>query len=62
MSEAHVPLSSAAFGKAEQQALIAAVAEVCADPRPNVPYQEVRVEMLADLEILERQIASSMAA
>ena len=62
MSEAHVPLSPAALEQAEQQMLIAMDAEARADPRPDIPHEEMRAEMLADLEVLERQIAASLAA
>jgi chorismate mutase len=58
---AHVPLSDEALGEAERQALIAAVAEARADPRPSIPHEEVRAEILAEIEELERQIAASSA-
>ncbi len=57
---AHVPLSDEALDEAERQALIAAVAEARADPRPPIPHEEVRAEMLADIEALERQLATSL--
>ena len=57
MSQAHVPLSPAALEEAERQALIAAVAEARADPRPDIPHEEVRAEILAEIETLERQLA-----
>jgi len=60
--EAHVPLSAEALDEAERQALIAAVAEARADPRPDIPHEEVRAEILADIEALERQLAVSPAA
>ena len=60
--EAHVPLSAEALDEAERRALIAAVTEALADPRPDIPHEEVRTEVLADLEALERQIAASLAA
>lgn len=60
--EAHVPLSAEALDEAERRALIAAVAEARADPRPDVPHEEVRAEILADIEALERQLAVSPAA
>ncbi len=58
---AHVPLSDEALDEAERQALIAAVAEARADPRPPIPHEEVRAEILAEIEELERQIAASSA-
>ena len=62
MSEAHVPLSPAALDEAECQELIAAVAEARADPRPPIPHEEVRAEILAEIEELERQLATPPAA
>ncbi len=63
MSEAaHIPLSAEALDEAERQALIAAVAEARADPWPPIPHEEVRAEMLADIEALERRLAASLAA
>lgn len=61
LHEAPSPLSAIALDEAERRTLIAAVAKALADPRPDVPHEEVRAEMLADLEILERQIAASLA-
>ncbi len=60
--EAHAPLSAEALDEAERQALTAAVAEARADPRPDIPHEEVRAEILADIEALERQLATSPAA
>ena len=60
--EAHVPLSAEALDEAERRALVAAVAEARADPRPDIPHEEVRAEILADIEALERQLATSPAA
>ncbi len=60
--EAHAPLSAEALDEAERQALIAAVAEARADPRPDISHEEVRAEILADIEALERQLATSPAA
>lgn len=54
-------LSASSLGKAERLVLIAAVAEALADPRPDIPHQEVRAEILADIEVLERQIVASLA-
>ena len=62
MSKAHASLSPAALEETERQALFAAVAEARADPRPDVLHEEVRAEMLADLENLERHIAASPVA
>ena len=59
---AHVPLSDATLDEAECRALAAAVAEALADPRPDIPHEEVRAEILAEIEELERQIAASLAA
>lgn len=55
MSEAHVPLSAEALDEAERRALAAAVAEALADPRPDVPHEEVRAEILRELEELCRR-------
>ena len=52
MSEAHAPLSAEALDEAERRALVAAVAEALADPRPDVAHEEVRAEMLRDLATL----------
>jgi predicted DNA-binding transcriptional regulator len=60
--DAHIPLSDEALDEAERRALIAAVAEALADPRPDIPHEEVRAEIMADIEALERQIAASLAA
>jgi chorismate mutase len=63
MSEAaHTPLSAADLDEAERWALIAAVAEARADPRPPIPHEEVRAEILAEIEELERQLAAPPAA
>ena len=55
------PLSAAILEKVERRALIAAVSEALADPRPDIPHQEVRAEILADIEVLERQVVASLA-
>ena len=55
------PLSAAILEKVERRALIAAVSEALADPRPDISHQEVRAEILADIEVLERQIVASLA-
>jgi len=57
-----LPLSAEALDEAERQALIAAVAEARADPRPPIPHEQVRAEMLAEIEELERQLAAPPAA
>ena len=59
---AHIPLSDEDLDEAERQALIAAVAEARADPRPPIPHEEVRAEIMAEIEELERQIAASLKA
>lgn len=59
LHDAHTPLSAKALDEAERRALIAAVAEARADPRLDIPHEEVRAEILADIEALERQIAAS---
>ena len=62
MSEdAHTPLSPEDLDEAERRALIAAVAEALADPRPDIPHEEVRAEIMAEIEELERRIAASLA-
>ena len=58
----NVPLSAEALDEAERLALAAAVAEALADPRPDVPHEEVRAEILAEIEALERQLAATPAA
>ena len=60
--EAYVALSAEVLDEAERRALVAAVIEARADPRPDIPHKEVRAEMLADLKALEHQIAASLAA
>ena len=62
MSEVHTPLSAEALDDAERRALIAAVAEARADPRPDVPHEEVRAEMLRDLEELRQRLEVPPAA
>ena len=56
LQDAHVPLSNEALDEAERRALIAAVAEARADPRPDIPHEEVRAEMLRDLEELRQRL------
>ena len=60
--DAHVPLSAAVLGEAERRALVAAVAEARADPRPDIPHEEVRAEILAEIEALEHRLAALPAA
>lgn len=60
--DAHIPLSDEALDEAERRALIAAVGEALADPRPDIPHEEVRAEIMTEIEELERQIAASSAA
>ncbi len=60
--DAHRPLSAEALDEAERRALIAAVEEALADPRPDIPHEEVRAEIMAEIEELERQIAASSSA
>ena len=55
------PLSAATLEKVKRRALIAAVSEALADPRPDIPHQKVRAEILADIEVLERQVVASLA-
>ena len=62
MSEARAPLSAEVLDEAERRALAAAVAEALADPRPDVSHEDVRTEMLAEIEILERRLATPPAA
>ena len=60
MSEAaHIPLTSEELDEAERLALIAAVEEALADPRPDIPHEVVRAEMLAEIEELEQQIRAA---
>lgn len=47
--------------QAERLALEAAVAEARADPRPDIPHEEVREEMLANIERANRRIAELAA-
>jgi hypothetical protein len=44
--------------EAERLALEAAVAEARADTRPGVPHEQVRKDMLQEIERLRRKIAS----
>jgi len=61
MSDAvHTPLSPEALDEAEGRALIAAVAEARADSRPPIPHEEIRAEILAEIEALEHQIAATL--
>ena len=60
--DAHVPLSDEALDEAERRALIAAVQEALADPRPDIPHEEVRAEIMAEIEEMERRIAALLAA
>ena len=63
MSEAVSPfLPTEALDEAERRALIAAVAEARADPRPEVPHEEVRAEMLRELEELRQRLEVPPAA
>ena len=55
-------LSAEALDEAERRALIAAVTEARADPRPDIPHEEVRAEMLRDLEELRRRLEILPAA
>ena len=61
MSEAYIPLSAEILDEAENQALAAAVAESRADPRPDVPHEEVRAEILTEIKALERRLDSPAA-
>lgn len=56
LRDALAPLSAEALDEAERRALVAAVAEARADPRPDVPHEEVRAEMLHDLEELRQRM------
>lgn len=56
LHEAPAPMSAEALDEAERRALVAAVAESLADPRPDIPHEEVRAEMLRDLEELRRRM------
>ena len=60
--DAHRPMSAEALDEAERRALIAAVAEARADPRPAIPPEEVRAEMLHDLEELRRRMEALPSA
>ena len=62
MNEAHTLLSATDLDEAERRVLAAAVAEALADPRPDIPHEEVRAEILADIEALERELAASLDA
>ena len=59
--DAHVPMSAEDLDEAERRALIAAVAEARADPHPPIPHEEVRAEIMAEIEELERRSAASLA-
>jgi acyl-CoA reductase-like NAD-dependent aldehyde dehydrogenase len=43
--------------EAERRALAAAVAEARADPRPDVPHEEVRARLLRFADDMRRRIA-----
>lgn len=43
--------------EAERRLLEAAVAEARADPRPSVPHDQVRADMLREIARLNRKIA-----
>jgi hypothetical protein len=43
--------------EAERRLLEAFVAEARADPSPGVPHEQVRADMLCEIERLNRQIA-----
>lgn len=55
-------LSGEALDEAERRALIAAVAEARADSRPDIPHEELRAEMLRDLEELRQRLEIPPAA
>lgn len=44
--------------EADRRALAAAVAVALADPRPDIPHEQVRAEMLREIEELSRKIES----
>ena len=58
VSEAYMPLSAETLDETERQALTAAVAQTRTDSRPDVPHEEVQAEILAEIEALERRLAS----
>jgi hypothetical protein len=43
----------------ERRAIQAAVDEARADPRPSVPHERVRAEMLAQMQRLRRKIEAA---
>ena len=43
--------------EAERRLLEAAVAEARADPRPGVPHEQVRADLLREIERLNRKIS-----
>ena len=43
--------------EAERRLLEAAIAAARADPRPSIPHEEVRAELLREIERLNRKIA-----
>ena len=55
------PMSEEDLVEAERLALIAAVAEARADPRPDVPHEEVRAEMLRELAELRVEMEKMRA-
>jgi hypothetical protein len=55
-------LSAETIAEAEQRALIAAVAEALADPRPDIPHEQVREEMVCELEKLRQRLENPPAA
>ena len=46
------------YDEAEREAPAAAVAEARTVPRPGIPHEQVRAEMLREIERLRRKIAA----
>jgi hypothetical protein len=58
MSEHPTILPSVEDDEAERRAVEAAVARARADTRPDIPHEQVRDEMLREIEELRRKIAA----
>lgn len=56
MDGTHNPVAPIEDDEAERRALAAAVAEARADTRPPIPHEQVRAEMLREIEELRRKI------
>ena len=53
------PLTQEELIEGERLAFIAAIEESLADPRPDIPHEVVREEIMAKIRNLERRIKAS---